>query len=1008
MQLPKLALNNYQFVFLIVVIAIILGSRAFINMPRSENPKMELPFYILWVHYPGTSPKDMEKLIIKPLENVLDNIDGVLNIHSFMGEGKASIDIEVASNIDPIEKFNEIQSEFDKIRSSLPTGITNFNFFRSDPSELTAIYQYGLLSESVNYADLTDLAEQLKNRFDKIKGIYKVEIQGYPEEEIRVSLDFQRMTALNVSLTQVINSLRSNNLNIPGGEVNAGSKAFTIIASSGYQNLEEIENTIILKGDGAMLRLKDISKIGIEYSEHRWIARHNQSKAIWISIMMDKGTNILQLAKKIKKVESEFSKTLPTNIQLVTAFEQPTMIKEKIDDFSYNLIQGVILVAAIIFFFISWRAAAIISFTIPLCFLISLAILNSSGFALQQVSIAGLILALGLIVDNGIVVIESIDRHLEEGLALKAAVIQGTSEVGYAIISSTVTTIFAFFPLTQLGAGGGEFIKSLPLIVTISMFTSLVLALIIIPVLAHKIMRNKQSNEIRLADKFFNWINNEIYGPALQFSLRYGWITFSAALVLLIFSTSLFSKIGVTLLPPADKPFVLIDIEAPVGTSIYEADKAVTFVEQVLDTIPFVKNYSANSGHSNPQIFLNRFSNYKANRGQVLANFKYWDNQKFYSTLNTLRKEFKKYPAAKITISELKLSPGKPPIEFLIKGENSDSLKKIALQVEEILEKTPQVINIKNPLGVDKTGLKIKLNKEKASLNQISMIRFHEVIRAGLNGSKVDEVSLKNGKNYPLFVRLSVDNKPAISDFSKLYFKSSSGTYTPLRQFADINFKSLSPQIIRLNKERLTRVLADVSNANQIISTTNEVNHKLQELDLPDNYNIHPGGELTTQEDLFSDLGFIFVLILIAIFAVLVLQFKSIFQPLIIFSAIPFAISGSFLLLYLTEWSFSLFAFIGFISLSGIVVNDSILIVDQINQLRNKGMEKLEAIKLGSKKRLIPVILTTLTTVVGLLPLLLSKSNLWTPICITIIGGMLTATFMILLIVPVLYNWITK
>jgi len=723
---------------------------------------------------------------------------------------------------------------------------------------------------------------------------------------------------------------------------------------------------------------------------------------------MKNGANILQVATAIKKVEAKFAPTLPPNIRLAIAYEQASAVKEKIDNFSINLLQGMVLVGAIILLFIGWRAAVIIITTIPLCILVGLAILNGSGFALQQVSIAGLILSLGLLVDNGIVVIESIDRYLKEGLAPKEAAIKGTSDVGFAIISSTATTILAFFPLTQLGMGGGEMIKALPLTVTLTLLISLVLSLTLSPILASKIMRIPKK-EHGFMERFLEATTNKIYRPILHFCLRFGWIVLAAAIALLVFSISLFPKIGVSLLPPADKPMVLINVSAPKGTNLNSTDKAVRYVEQILDTIPYVKNYATNIGHSNPQVFFNRQSiNFESYEAQLLVNFDYWDAQQFYKTINQLRQIFKQNTNARIKVIELKMNTTNTPIEFVVIGNHQDTLKKISQLIATKLKETPGIINVSNPLEVDKTGLNIELNKEKAGLINLSAAHFHQTIRASLSGLSLGEVSFSDGKEYEMVLRMPFDKNPTINDFNQIYFTTNTGHQVPFNQVARVQFKSLKPQILHKNLERFNWVRADVVQADQTLALTQQINERLQKLPLPTGYSIVPAGELAEQEALFGNLGTIFILILFGIFAILVLQFRSVLQPIAVFSAIPFATSGSFIALYLTGWPFSFFGFIGFISLSGIVVNDSILIVDQINQLRAQGMERLAAIQLGSERRLVPVVLTTLTTIIGLVPLAFSQSNLWTPICATIIGGMLSATLMILLIVPVLYKWFTK
>ncbi|MEO1258418.1 MAG: efflux RND transporter permease subunit [Bacteroidota bacterium] len=1009
MQLPKIAIQNYQFVLIIAIIVFAIGLRSYVEMPRAENPQVDLPIFDVFVAYPGTSPEDMEKLIVNPLEEALNKLEGIDEILSFSEEGIAQVRLLGAFDIDPTEIYDEILRTATEVKADLPDGITYYKTTQFKPADQTAIFQYALTGQDVSYKRLLEQAEKFKAALRKVMGVNQINIEAVPDEEIRISIDFARMNQHHIALQQLVNALAANNTNIPGGKVEAGDKTFSVITSGSYNSLESIKNTVLTAQNGHPVYLKDVAEVSKQYADSRWMARFNGEKAIWINITLKNGTNILHVSKDVKRVATDFSNACPPNIQLKTAFEQAPAVSQKIDEFSTSLWQGMILVGLVIVLFIGFRAASIIVINIPLCILVGLALLNLSGFSLQQFSIAGLILALGLLVDNGIVIIESINHYLKEGLPPKEAAIKGTGDVGYAILSSTLTTILAFYPLTQLGKGAGELIKSLPVIVTLTLLISLVLALTLSPILAGKFMRLKEDRHSRLIDRFTRWLTEKVYRPVLRFCLRHSWLMMGLCILLLAGSLSLFPKIGVSLLPPADKPMVFIEITAPKGTNFQGTDKAVRFVEQVLDTVPFVKNYSSNIGHRNPQVYWNRLStNFESNEADVLVNFQHWDNELFYNTLAGMRNVFDTYSEANIKIREMKINSISYPIDFSVVGPDPDTLKSLSAKVVQILKTTPGIVNILNPLELNKTGLSVELNRQKAGLIGLSPLTFDQTIRAGLSGLPVGSVSLDDCKDCEMVVRMPVGNKPEIEDLDNLYFTTATGHQVPLRQVADVKFKSLSPQILHQDLERFNSVQADVIRADEAIELTEKIETEITKINLPEGYSIVGKGELAEQEEVFGDLVFIFIIVLCCIFAILVMQFKSFSQPLTIFSAIPFAITGSFIALYLTGWPFSFLAFIGFISLSGIVVNDSILIVDQINQLRKEGMDRLAAIKLGSERRLMPVVLTTLTTILGLIPLAMSQSNLWTPICATIIGGMLSATLMILLVVPVLYKWWAK
>ncbi|MFT7605405.1 MAG: multidrug efflux pump subunit AcrB [Saprospiraceae bacterium] len=1009
MNLTRLALRNSQFVLIVILIAVLLGVRSFISMPRSEDPQVAFPIYFATIVYPGTSPEDMEKLIVDPIEEAVNEIDNITEIKTGIREGLALISIEASFEIDAKDKYDEVLREINTVRPTLPDGIVLFDIQQIKPEDRVNFLLFAMTSDQVSYRELDGFAEDFKEVLEQVDGVNSVDVEASPKQEVRIALDYQRMAAQNISLVQVVGALRSNNANIPGGNVQAGAKSFTIKSTGDFDNLDEIRNTIIAAADNRIVYLKDVANVRIDHEDIRWKAEYKQQKAVFISLKLKTGTNILDVDKAVMNVRDEFAKSLPPNIQLNTAFEQTSAVETRINDFFINLLQGVALVGLVILLVLGWRSAIIITTLIPLCIIIALALLNGAGYGLQQISIASLVLALGLLVDNGIVVIENINRFIKEGFSKKEAAQKGASEVGLAIASSTVTTLLSFFPLTQLGEGPGLFLASLPLTVIFALIISLILALTFSPLLSNWILSSKVSKP-SYSDRFFNWFVDKVYEPILNFSLKRGWLIIIAAVGIFVFSISLFPKIGVSFFPTADKALLLIEVNTPKGSSIAATDKAVNYVESILDTMDYVKDFTSNVGHGNPQIYYNRIpKSFEQRHGQILVNFTEWDPGRFYQTIAQLRKTFADYPGAKVTMEELKNGvPVEAPIEIRVFGDDLKEIKQLANQVESIMESHPQVINIVNPLRRNQTQLKIKLNKEKAGLLGVSELDFDQTIRASLNGLVIDQVSLDDGEDYNLVLRMPFDEQPDIEDLNKIYVANRQGRLIPLNHIADIEFEGGIPEFSHFDLNRNIKLKASLNNLDNTIPVTIEMIDSLDSMDWPKGYHYEVGGEYAEQQSTFGSLGIILVLAQVAIFAVLVLQFRSILQPLIVFSAIPLAVSGSFIMLYLTGWSFSFFAFVGLISLIGIVVNNSIIMVDVMNQLIREGSSLREAIIQGSKRRLKPIVLTTITTILGLLPLTLQGTNLWSPLSLTIIGGMISSTVLSLIVVPVLYKWLTK
>ena len=1009
MKLPQLAIKNYLFVLTTIALAVFLGIRSFNTMPRSEDPFLNLPNYTVVVVYPGASPEDMEELIVDPIEEVIDEIDHVTEIKTEIADGLAVIKIEVEFGVNYDDSYDDIVSEIDKIRPTLPDGIIQLDIEQFKPEDRVAVHQFALVSETVPYNILNDIAEDFEDELETIDYIKKVEIEANPEEEIRITLDFQKMSNLDIHLGMVINILQSNNLNIPGGNIKAGNIGFNIKTSGNYESLEEIRNTAIYSDKNQIVYLRDIAEVNFDYEESRWIARHNGKKAIYINVTQKRGGNIIKLAEEINKTTTDFKQNLPNTISLETAFEQAPAVALRINDFILNLVQGILLVGIIILIFLGWRSSLIIMVVIPLSILIALTVLDLSGYALQQISIAALVIALGLLVDNGIVVIENIVRFKREGFSLMEAAAKGTSEVGYAIISSTLTTILSFAPLALLESGPGEFLRTLPLTVIFVLVASLVLALTFTPIIASRLLKKSKEKKTPLVTKKLNGFVEKHYSRLLNFALRKGTLVVLASFGFLIASTALFPSIGISFFPTADKPMLLIDVNHPYSSNIDHTDKTLRYVESVLDTIDYVKNYTVNAGHGNPQVYYNRIpEEYKTYHGEVLVNFDDWNPQKFYKALQILRESFADYPDAQISFRELKNgAPFAAPIEILLIGEEIDTLKSIAYEVERILKQTEGVMDVDNPLSVAKTDMSIEINRDKAALLNVPLITIDQTVRASLNGLTIENLQIEKD-DYPLIIRMPFSEKQVLEDFDKVYVTSNAGATLPLKQVASLRFEQNYATLNHFNTNLNTAVTANVSDPDKTRDYMETIIPKLDAYKWPAGYRYYLGGEYETQSESFGDLGILLGIALILIFAVLVLQFRSVTQPLIIFSAIPLAFSGSFIALFISGWSFSFFAFVGFISLQGIVVNNSIILVDYTNQLISEGMEKLEAIKLAAKTRFTPIVLTSFTTILGLMPLTFSGTTLWSPLGWTLIGGMVSSTILTLLVVPILYKWLTN
>ena len=1013
MKLPKLAIQNYQFVIILIGLALFMGINSYVSMPRSEDPNPKFPNYSIVAIYPGVGPEDLEELVVKPIEDALEEVADINKVETTIEEGLTVFRVEGEFGVDTDELYDEILREVNNIRGELPDDLYSLDIDQFSPRLRVAVQQFAIHSASTSYGELEDLADRFAYQMEKVNGVQSAEVRAFPEEEVRVSLDFQRMSNQNIDLKRVIGVLQGENLNIPGGDVKSSVRSFNIKSSGGYKTLDEIRNAIVSSEGEQLVKLGDIANVAIDYADNLWMARYMGQQSVWVTITLKENENILRVADAINRAKLEFDEVVPDSIQIDSAFEQAPAVKARINDFFLNLIQGIILVGIVIFLFLGFRSSTIVMVVIPLSVIIAIAALDASGFALQQISIASLVIALGLLVDNGIVVVENIVRFRQEGYSLAEAAYKGTAEVGYAVISSTITTLLAFGPLALLNSGAGEFLRSLPVTVILVLTISLILALTFTPIMASKVLRTGKKGKTYnpgLVNPYLNWTIKALYQPILKWSLKRWYVVIPLSFVVFFASFSLFPAIGVSFFPNADKPLLLIEVDMPDGTNLDETDRSVMFVENILRQSDYVLDYSTNTGHGNPQIYYNRIpENYKKNHAQVLVNFKEWDPEQFYNTLAEFRQKFTDYPDAVISFSELKNGPPfEAPIAIKVIGENLDTLKMLAADLELMISDTEGIINVDNPLAQNKTNLKIDINRDKAGMIGLPVGDIDLAVRASIAGLKVDDLTLEDGEEYELVVRLPFEDDPSIGDFEKVYLTTLAGAQLPLKQVAKIEFEQAINEIQHYNFERNTAVTADVVNPDNTTAITEALIEKLDAYDWPQGYEYYVAGEYESQQETFGDLGTLLIIAMLGIFAVLVLQFRSLVQPLVVFSAVPLAITGSLVALYITGWSFSFFAFVGFISLIGIVVNNSIILVDYTNQLRAGGMAKIDAVIKSTSTRFKPIILTTATTILGLLPLTVQASGIWSPLGWTIIGGMVSSTLLTLFIVPILYKLLVR
>ena len=1011
MKLPVQAIQNHQFTLTIVVLLTLLGILSFQTMPRSEDPQFDFPLTFVTVIYPGTSPQDMEKLVTDPLEEVINELEDIKEIKTTIADGVSNIKVEFDYGVDADEKYDDVIQAISKIRDDLPERIHSIDIRQVSPTNVN-ILQVALKSDTASYRELRYQAEKLEKAFTRVPGVKKASAMAFPEQQVQVVADTMAMRELGVGLTTLQNSLKGGAANIPGGFVDAGTKRFSVKTSGDYQSLDEIRSSVLSVPDGSIIHVDDIATVGLVDAEPTYLGLYNGERAVFIAVAQREKTNIFTVMQGLKNKLKSFSETLPADISTEIIFDQSSSVKKQVSGFFQNLLQGLILVGVIILFSLGLRSSVIILLAIPVSIAISMAGLDLLGFGLQQMSIVGLVIALGLLVDNAIVVTESIGQKLKLGLSPKDAAAEGTSQVAWAIASGTATTILAFVPMLMMESNTGSFMRSMPVTVVLVLLASFFIAVTLSPLMASRMFKQREvgeSSKRNIVQRQLEKLSCDHYQSILKKALNHPYWVIGISLMLFAGSMSLFSKVGVSVFPTAEKAQLLLNVELPESSSFYATQKLANSIDKRVREYKQVKAVATNIGKDNPSVYYNEFPGGEAaNKAQLFILLNELTRPELQQLITNLRSDFAAVPGAKIQLKEFQQGPPvDAPIAIRMLGDDLAALEKAAEKVEQLLISTAGTVNVDNPMGRPKLDLVIKIHKEKAALLNISINNIDNAIRTSLMGDGVGNYRDQNGDDYDIMVRLDSARTPQIDNINSLLVMANDGSFVPLKQLITTELQSVPSRLEHYYLERSASITADTLSGYLTATVTGDVVDKLEQMEFSAGITYQIAGEQKSRNESFSGLLKALLISLLGIFAVLVLQFRSFVQPAIVFASIPFAFTGAILALLAFGYSFSVMAFVGLTSLMGIVVNNSIILVDTANQFVRQGENISDAILKAAQTRLTPIVLTTLTTIGGLLPLTMINSSLWTPLGLVIIGGMLVSTVVTLFIVPALYLMIT-
>jgi multidrug efflux pump subunit AcrB len=993
--------DRWQFTLILFVMLFGLGIQSVMSIPKSEDPIVSFPGVGVFVVLPGADAEQMERVVAIPIETALNGLEDVDEIQSTSQAGLASIGVTFVYGSDPEKKYDEVVRELNVIRARLPDGITLLRADRQNPAQ-TNIIQMALVSETASYRRMESYARELRDAIERANGVQQSEIWGVPTAEVRVTPDLDRLAAYQLPLGAVAEAIEREGADIPIGAVETSGRRFNVEATGPFDSLDEIREVVLRTADGVAVTVDDVANVEWTNNEQVHITRFNGERALFVTARAKLGATIFDVMTNIRTQVDKFEQRLPPEIRLERGFDQSETVAHRLSSLGRDFAIAIALVLLTLLP-LGFRASIVVMVSIPASFAIGVIALHQLGYSLNQLSIAGFVLALGLLVDDSIVVTENISRRLREGLTPRDAAIAGVQEINVAVVGCTATLLLAFLPLLNLPAGAGDFIRSLPMAVVCTIAASLFVALTVIPFLASRLLPKHGHSNIFL-DVVMGAIH-AIYRPILKVALAAPRLTVIAGLALFAASLTLVPKLGFSLFPENDSPYFMVEVELPQGVSIEETDRAVRFADATLAKRENIVWRFANSGRGNPRVYYNESPAEQAtNVGGLYARFDHWEAKTGSADLEALRTELAEFPGARFNVKRFMNGPPiEAPIAVRIHGADIEVLSGIAADFERTIAGTDGVRNVDNPLAERLLDLDLNIDTEAAALHGVQAGAIDQTLRIAVGGARVASFRDPVGDAYPIVLRAPKAERMTIADLDRLYIWTGSGSAAPMSEFTKPSVDSGPAKISRYNRERTVTVTAYTQPGHLTGEVTDAVALQLAPLALPAGYSYSMGGEAEAQAESFGGLGPAILIATFGVIAVLLLEFGSFASAAVVAFVIPFGIMGGLVALYLGGQSLSFTAIIGFIALIGIEIKNSILLVEFANQLRAKGVPLKEAIERAGEIRFLPVLLTSMTAIGGLTPLVFENSPLYSPLAMVIIGGLVSSTLVARIVTPPMY-----
>jgi multidrug efflux pump len=1016
------ALRRQATVLTLLLILLIIGVYSYQTLPREAFPDITIPYVFVTTTYEGVAPEDMETLITMPIERKLKGLSGVEEIRASSAEGLSTVAVKFLPSVDIDDALQKVRVKVDQAKADLPADLEDdpvveeVNF--SDIPVIRVV-----LSGPYSLARLKSWGEDLKDQIETIPGVLNVLESGGLEREIRVEFDLDRIRAYNVPFSSMIQAVTQGNVNMPGGSMDIGLTRYLVRVPEDFKHPAEIFSIVAFVREGRPVYLRDVARIEDTHKDPLTRARINGQPSVTLAVQKRSGENIVRICDEVRAMVDEHRPLLPADLQIDFTSDMSEHVREIVAELENNILTGLVLVLSVILVFIGGRSAVFVALAIPYSMFIGFALLSGFGISLNMIVLFSLILALGMLVDNGIVIVENIYRHMQQGKSRGEAARFGTNQVAWPVITATLTTLSAFIPLLFWPGIMGEFMMFLPKTLIMVLTASLFVALVVNPVLSARyqtvrgVLPRNGAEHGRPARE--PWAKRG-YGFILDWSLRHRFIVLTAAVLLLVASVggfALFGK-GVEFFPETDPNRAYVHIRAPEGTSLDASDRLVAQVEAIVMEYEDIEYVIANVGSVGGDPFAAGGPGTHLSR--VVLDFKDF-HERSQSSAKTLD-EIRERVLAAIAGAEVQVEqeeggpPTGPPVNMEISGRDIRVLGELAAQVRREIRDIPGLVDLKDNFVHGKPEIRINVDKEKAALLGLDTYSIAYTVKAAVGGVRVG-VLRDDRDEYDITARLPEEARDSLESLRRLTVSGPQGEPVPLTSVAQVELASGVGDIMRLNQRRMVTVSASVSGrlANDVLR---DIEERLSGFEWPRGYSYQFTGEQEEQAKAQDFLSKAFAAVLFLIFLVLITQFNSIIPGLIILVSVLLSLIGVFFGLLILGMAFGIIMTgVGVISLAGVVVNNAIVLIDYYMQLLGRGMERKEALMRAGMVRFRPVMLTAITTILGLMPMVVGVSfdfkslswsiggesaQWWGPMAVAVVFGLAVATLLTLVVVPVL------